>query len=172
MALESISLDIISRLFDYDHKTGELRWSSESKTTNRSGGHGSLAGYINRAGYRIVMVDGRNYRAHRIGWAIHYGSWPDGVLDHINRDTQDNRIENLRCTSQLFNAQNRVAPKHNKSGHRGVSYIKSKGVWYASIMFKGKTVSLGLHADLDDAVAARRAGEERYFTVHPLTPSK
>jgi len=146
--------------------TGDIRWSKDAAgLSNHAGGVGSLAGYVNQSGYRIIMIGGKNYKAHRLVWLHQNGKWPDGVIDHINRIPCDNRIENLRDVSQLLNGQNRGVPKHNRSGHRGVSFIKARNKWYASITFNGATINLGLHETLEKAVDARKTGEASYFSA-------
>lgn len=49
----------------------------------------------------------------------------------------------------------------NTSGHNGV-YKNSSGTWTAQITFKNKTYYLGNFADIEDAVLARKQGEEVY----------
>jgi hypothetical protein len=39
---------------------------------------------------------------------MHYGVWPTQLIDHINGDSSDNRIVNLRQTTQSENNRNRV----------------------------------------------------------------
>ena len=72
-----------------------------------------------RKGYRAGGVDGQMVLAHRAAWAMHYGRWPTGLIDHINGDPADNRISNLR---ECNNAQNLA----NGAARAGTS--KFKGV--------------------------------------------
>ena len=54
-------------------------------------------GSKNKKGYRIIMRDKKNYLVHRL-IAETFIPNPEGkpTVDHINRDVEDNRIENLR----------------------------------------------------------------------------
>ena len=62
------------------------------------------------------------------------------------------------CTLKM----NRKTVATNKSGYNGVSKHKD-GKWVAQIGFKGKKIYLGVYADIQDAVKARKAAEERLF---------
>ncbi|PFW65272.1 AP2 domain-containing protein [Bacillus sp. AFS075034] len=53
--------------------------------------------------------------------------------------------------------------KNNKSGHKGVCWVKGKQKWRASIHIKGKTIHLGYFAEKEDAIKAREIAEEKYF---------
>lgn len=50
----------------------------------------------------------------------------------------------------------------NTSGYNGVYRNRKSGRWTAQITFKGKTYYLGSFDDIEDAVKARRRGEEMY----------
>lgn len=54
-------------------------------------------------------------------------------------------------------------PKNNTSGHKGVSWCKSKGMWEAYISVHNKRIHLGRYHNIDDAVKARIEAEEKYF---------
>jgi cytoplasmic iron level regulating protein YaaA (DUF328/UPF0246 family) len=56
--------------------------------------------------YLSIVFKGRKYKAHRLAWLIHYGEWPKQVIDHINRQPNDNRIMNLRDVSYSENIKN------------------------------------------------------------------
>ena len=50
----------------------------------------------------------------------------------------------------------------NTSGYNGVYHNKKTGKWTAQIGFKGKTYHLGCFDNIEDAVKARKLGEEMY----------
>lgn len=52
---------------------------------------------------------------------------------------------------------------HNLSGVRGVYLDRKTGRYRARIKFKGKLYNLGSYSTLDEAVKARKWGEEEYF---------
>lgn len=83
-------------------------------------------------------------------------------VDHINGNPSDNRKLNLRIVSHLENMQNKKIYKNNASGIIGVSQRRN-GKWYARIMVDGNEMWLGTFETKEDAVAARRAAEEKYF---------
>lgn len=62
----------------------------------------------------------------------------------------------------------------NTSGHTGVYLNRRNGRWVAQITFKGKTYYLGSYADKEEAILARKRGEELhddflewYYASHP-----
>lgn len=61
----------------------------------------------------------------------------------------------------ILEASKRKLLKSNKSGYTGV-YQRPNGRWTAQITFKGKTYCLGTFDDIQDAVKARKRGEEMH----------
>lgn len=55
--------------------------------------------------------------------------------------------------------------KNSTSGHTGVSWSKTCHKYRAYITVSRKQISLGLYEKLDDAIAARKAGEEKYYRL-------
>ena len=72
--------------------------------------------------------------------AEHYISNPENKreVDHINRITTDNRIENLRWATRTENTQNTGIYKTNKSGHKNISYVKRYNKWKYDKHYRGK----------------------------------
>ena len=58
---------------------------------------------------------------------------------------------------------NKKVNRNSKTGHTGVCWREKEHKYYAYIMVDRKQISLGLHDKLADAIAARKAAEERYF---------
>lgn len=54
----------------------------------------------------------------------------------------------------------------NKSGVTGVSWYKRSGKWRAQIIVDGRALHLGLFDSFDEAVAVRKAANEK-FGYHP-----
>jgi len=86
-------------------------------------------------------------------------------VDHICTERKfDNRKCNLRIVNRSQNNSNKVIQKNNTSGVPGVKKSsKSKGKWEAFININKKCTYLGTYADFDEAVAVRKAAEEKYY---------
>ena len=111
----------------YVPDTGDLIWkTSASSVNNKSRAVGSVAGTISSQGYLVISnwsgSKSRQFRAHRIVWFLNYGEVPS-MLDHINGNRSDNRIENLRPTTHSLNGR-------NQRPRVGLGYTKYKGVYY------------------------------------------
>lgn len=76
-----------------------------------------------------------------------------GMHKHLERDSVDGTRKSA-LKAKLHSG--------NKSGHKGVMWMESRKKWKAYIGVRGKQITLGYHDDIDDAVAARKAGEEKY----------
>lgn len=85
-------------------------------------------------------------------------------VDHIDRNSLNNRSSNLRICSQADNTRNRKAPHTNTSGYKGVSRHSGTNRWQARIGIGGnKHKSLGSFATPEEAARAYNAAAlERY----------
>jgi len=113
-------------------------------------------------GYRYVTIKRKSYLFHRVIWALWYGKWPDGNIDHEDHNPLNNSISNLRDTTQMGNLQNASKSILNRSGATGVILFKRTGRWMAYITVNYKRVHLGYFKDFNDAVVARLKAQELY----------
>jgi hypothetical protein len=106
------------------------------------------AGSLGTRGYRLIRYKGVYWKAHRLAWLYMTGEWPKGVIDHLDRDTNNNIWSNLRDVSQTENQYNAKA-KTNKTGYSGVYFRGSR--YSAMIGYKGKRLHLGSFASAQEA---------------------
>ena len=91
------------------------------------------------------------------------GASEGGVVDHINRNKKDNRLENLRLTDKSVNAFNTGVRKNNKSGTTGVWFRRDTKKWSAEIKKDGVKHCLGSFLTKEEAMKARAKAEAVYF---------
>lgn len=147
-------IDLFSEWFEC--KDGKLVWK---KDTYRKHTVGKEAGSSNGR-YLQVKLLGKKYMVHRVVFALHHGYMPE-FIDHINGNTIDNRIENLREASAAQNNHNRSVSARNKSGVKGVSFCNQMKKWKAQITLQYKQMHLGYFEMLSDAEAAVKTMREK-----------
>lgn len=150
---------------DYDPATGVFKW----KRAKGNAAAGSIAGYVRKDRYIEIKVNGTTYKAHRLAWIFYYGIDPDLEIDHINNDTHDNRICNLRLATREENSWNSPRRKNNKSGVKGVCYHKDTKKWAAALSFRGKRFNLGVFETVklaEQAIKELRASLHGEFANH------
>jgi hypothetical protein len=159
---EVIDQEIVRKLFYYDAESGMLLWRNGNRRNVKPWQEAKAS---NGHGYYTAKINGKTYLVHRLIWLYVHGSFPHKYLDHKNRIRNDNRLCNLRDVNTTDNAQNISLPSHNKSGHIGVSWIKSHNCWTVFVKVNKKNKWLGYYKNLDDAVAARKAGEKQHYNL-------
>lgn len=176
------SPEILRKLLRYEPETGKLFWRERTPdmfTDQRlfnswSAKHANKEAFTanKSGGYKNGIICGVGVSAHRLIWALTYGSWPNGIIDHMNGDTSDNRIVNLRCVSQVENQRNQFQRKDNKSGFTGVHFCKASGKWVAQCYGENsKRIFIGRFSNKSDAIAARMAAQkDNIFTSRHGTP--
>ena len=159
-----ITQELLRALFEYCPDGRLLR----KVTTNpRSTAH-TYSGSPNAAGYLRTRIAGKLYYNHRLIWFLHHGTWPE-VIDHINGDRQDNRLENLRACTQSGNMRNSKNKSSSSTGVKGVTWRPTKNRFRARITVDGKEVCVGHFLTLEEAriaVQAARTMHHGEFARH------
>ena len=144
-------------LLEYMPETGVFYWRVARARTKA----GAIAGTIHAGGYRDIQINKKKYRAHRLAWLIVHGKWPDGDLDHINRDHDNNKLDNLRPAPDSGNNANRRG--WSKVGLKGVCLVKKTQKWRAQISVNKKKMYLGDFETPEEAHAAYCVASKEHF---------
>ena len=144
--MDRLTYEEAHKLFTY--RNGYLHWNERTSLSIRPG---QQAGNYDGRSTR-VQIRGKFYRVHRIVWLMHHGEWPEGEIDHINRQPHDNRIENLRLATRSQNASNKSSTK-NSTGFKGVKKDRT-GRFVAKIKKARVTHHLGTFDTAEEAHAA------------------
>ena len=99
---------------------------------------------------RINICDGvKEYKVHQLVAIAFLGHTLDGtskiVVDHINNNKSDNRLENLR----LVTTRENLSRRGGASKYVGVSKFRNK--WMSTIRVDGKLEYLGLYQTEENA---------------------
>lgn len=88
---------------------------------------------------------------------------PEGVVtDHIDGDSLNNSVDNLRLVPQVLNTRNRKKHSNNTTGYNGITYNKVSNSFLVRLALEGKRKYLGQCFTLEDAIKLRDSyNEER-----------
>lgn len=109
-------------------------------------------------GYKTISLveKGKIYRLAAHQFIFYYvNNKIVDVIDHINRDKLDNRIDNLRETNQHINILN--------VNNKGYYYHKVAKKWCARIQINGVNKYLGLYENEIDASNAYITEKQKYI---------
>jgi hypothetical protein len=174
---DDLSYEYLHKVLSYDSETGDFYWKPRprdmfktlqscnafnARFANKKAGHPHNdnphgSGYIT---WTIHLLK-RHRIAARLAWFMYYGEWPEDQIDHINGNSIDNRIENLRDVTDVENSRNLSISSYNKTGVMGVN-LTSRGKFRARIKVYGKETALGCYSTLEEAAAARKEAEKKY----------
>jgi hypothetical protein len=146
----------------YDEKHIEMEYRMVKDNWRRVKLQKSGNGYY----YFSLTGEGKDHKitVHRLVFYAHNPSWDiyhnprDNVIDHINNEPLDNRIENLRNVSHQHNHFNRPKSK-------GYSFHKRDKKWMATIKVSKKCIHLGCFDKEEDARNAYLTAKEKYHVI-------
>ena len=121
--------------------------------------------HIEKYGYKnyIININKKQYRLSRIIYKAHNKDWDIkdnsnlNWIDHINRDSTDNRIENLRILTNQQNQWNTNA--------KGYCWDNLANKWRLQIRLNGKVKHLGYFEKEKDAKQAYLKAKEVYHKM-------
>lgn len=124
--------DILSQFdflpFDGSPETGYFKRKKSTSMTKL----GEWAGSIDGRGYRIITLNSKSVKEHRMVFLLCYGFLPEQI-DHIDGNPLNNHPENLRASNQILNKQNKLAQSNSKTGIKGVSFDSKRNRWFVCV---------------------------------------
>lgn len=144
-----LTQQLLHETFVYEPDTGLLRRRSPLHKPYAYRGAGKDRRYL------MTSIFGGHYYLHRLVFLYHHGFLP-ARIDHIDGDTRNNRIENLRECTNAQNQYNSKRKSNNRSGAKGVVIHANcpRKPFQAKIVIQGVIKSLGYFATLEEAAAA------------------
>lgn len=160
------SIEYLKERMTYDPASGVLFWKkmqpdSVGRRIFNTRFAGKEVGSINKDGYISFTFLDSVRNAHRFAWALYYGEWPIGFLDHRNRVRNDNRIDNLREATTSQNNANAIRNSNNRSGIKGVNRYYDK--WQAFLGKDKKRHYLGTFSSKEAAAVAYAEAANRAY---------
>jgi len=132
----------------FEYREGALYWKKVNPQCKvvKVGDEAGMVATLKGDKYRRLFIDGYQYLTHRVIYLMHYGHIPK-VLDHIDGNSLNNKIENLRPASLSENAMNAKAKSTNSSGMKNVYWYEKYKKWLVKITFNKKEKFLGYFED-------------------------
>jgi hypothetical protein len=128
------------------YEDGKLFWKEPKLGRNLN----KEAGCILNNGYKVIGINGKNYLNHRVIFMMHHGFFPK-LIDHIDRNTLNNKIENLRQATKSQNGFNTKIHIDNKAGHKNINFVSRINKYQVQLMVNGKKMHFGTYFDIDVA---------------------
>jgi hypothetical protein len=134
----------VSKLLQYDPKTGALTWrvAGKNRTIGKSAGT-VVTTHEHRYCYVRVLYE--RYPKHHVAWLLMVGKWPGSMIKFKDRDGTNCRWDNLEPTEIKAVRRGSRIYRNNTSGYRGVGFRRSKQKWFARIYVNGQRKFLGYH---------------------------
>ena len=113
--------------------------------------------------YYTIKFNKKIYKLSRIVYKTYNNDWnitdnsDTNYIDHINNNSLDNGIENLRVLTSQQNKWNTNA--------KGYSWDKTKNKWKAKITANGKAINLGNFTKEEDARTAYLEAKSLYHNI-------
>jgi len=146
-------------LFEYSN--GALYWKVKpANSVNVGDKVGGLNG--NKHPYLRLKYKEYRYLVHKVVFLYHHGYIPDCV-DHIDGNSLNNNIENLREATKSQNSLNQTNNrKNNTSKCRNVYWYKHQNKWAVSIVVNKVKRFFGYFEDLELADLVATMAREKY----------
>ena len=162
--MEIIDCEQIFALFDVDVVSGRLFWRQPPRNHPRLLGREAGCAIPAHQGksYWTVRIGGKGIKRSRLIWTAGTGLAPADCIDHVNGNSLDDRLANLREATVLQNAWNHKKRRRRIALPMGVRLANS-GRYIARLGFMGEQITIGTFDTIAAAEAAYRAKRKEMF---------
>jgi hypothetical protein len=131
----------------FEYKDGVLYWRIRPANCISIG---DIAGGTNgtKEPYVRVKIGKERHLIHRVIYLMHYGYMPK-IVDHIDNNKSNNKIENLREVTKSQNCLNKKIRKDNLLNIKNVYFYKPNKKYAVKISINGKPQHIGYFEDLE-----------------------
>ena len=155
--------EYVKHLYDeahrkFNYEDGKLIWKEPQDKKYL----GKEAGTITSNSYRSIYLGGKLWGVHRIVFLMIRGYLPY-VVDHLDRNKLNNRIENLADSTESANMSNTKMRSTNTSGYRWVYYSNDTRKYSARLKVDGKMRRLGEYSTPGEAHNVARDYFEKHY---------
>ena len=152
------AVEELKEYYKYVPETGELflikaRCNADKEKVGKP--IGSLGGPERRKTWTIKHK-GKSYYISRIAWILMTGTDPGSLLvEHRNRNAQDNRWENLRLASEVENNYNKIFVGYSKR--------KDTGFYRVRVTLDGTRITVGNFKNEEEAKKAALDARKLFY---------
>ena len=151
-----ISQDRLHELFEY--KDGQLIWKI---SRGGSAKKGSVAGRKVKQNYTQIEVDRKTYYLHRLVFIYHNGYCPK-ILDHIDGNPDNNKLENLREATMSENQMNSKLNVNSSTKMKNVNWNTEANKYRVELSVNGKNKFIGYYNDPELAELVAIEARDKY----------
>lgn len=144
-----ITLEELKQILRYED--GQLFWLKQMARRVKLGERAGTFDF--EAGYWKINIKKRRYYIHKLVFFIHHGHMPKFV-DHIDTNSSNNLISNLREATKNQNCHNRKSNINSSSKYKGVSKHANGRAWVAAISHYNNHTYLGYFKNENQAALA------------------
>lgn len=155
---------VFSRL-RVDVEAGIATWIDATKHHRNLNGRnaGSARNGGRNKKYWHIKIDGVAYKRSHLVFLAAYGRWPELHIDHIDGDSLNDKLSNLREATQTQNAWNHKTRSKKSSLPMGVRTVASSGRYQARIACNKKMIHLGAFDTPEQASAVYQQKRKELF---------
>lgn len=116
-----------------------LRWKKQQHRSKKYAHDqaGSILTKETGKRYWQIKLNNKVYKVHRIVYVLHTGAIDqDLVIDHVDGDGLNNKVENLRLVTHFVNCLNKSVSRTKELPHKWIS--ETENMFYASFEIQGE----------------------------------